>query len=129
MKKEDFLQQVKEEIIQLKERATQEEISRLDWLTFNSTKTNGCFLGQMTGHCLSERSKQLISKTYLDINERNPDHNSAERLLNQIPYSTQTYRKGNYYTALEKACYFFSLNEIFMIFEYLKGSKESIDFI
>lgn len=71
-KKQKFLKEVMHEINMLKQHATQEEISRLDFRWFSPDSTRNCIYGQMTGDCTSLRAKELmdLSCIRLIINKR-----------------------------------------------------------
>lgn len=65
--KKDFYQMVIEEAQHLREHATDEEKSKLDFDKLRVSSVVLCIYGQMTGVCNSPRAKELFSKTFEDI--------------------------------------------------------------
>jgi len=65
MIKKYFIQQVVKELRALKKNATEKELGKLDFESFNSANPNKCIYGQMTGHCRGRRAKILINKCCL----------------------------------------------------------------
>jgi len=49
-----------EEANNLRNNATKEELSRLDFSNLNSQNSETCIYGQMTGYCFSKRANELI---------------------------------------------------------------------
>lgn len=67
MEKSKFFEEVKAELVHLRDTATQEEIKKLNFSEFDHTVRYACIYGQMTGSCGSARAKQLTPKTYGDV--------------------------------------------------------------
>lgn len=63
MKKEVFLAIVLASVLELKAKATPEEIGNLNYNTLRPTSQIGCLLGQMTGNYENERALELAPKT------------------------------------------------------------------
>lgn len=62
MKKKEFIAMVKEEIINIKKHASDEELNRLDFNKFNPWYASQDIYGQMTGYCFNARTLGLIKK-------------------------------------------------------------------
>ena len=60
--KKQFLDEVKQEIENIKFYATDKEKQKLDFDTFDPDKTNFCVYGQLTGHCEYTKAIKLIRK-------------------------------------------------------------------
>lgn len=55
-------QQARQEIENIKEFATAEELKRLNFYTFRPRSGTKCIYAQMTGSCISDRAEYLIEK-------------------------------------------------------------------
>lgn len=119
MKKAEFLQMVKNELDTIKAKATKYEIEKLNFRSFSHNLSNRCIYGQMTGSCYSERAKELMPKTFDDIDNTWDD-------WYYIPFSRQKMKKGEAYTALEKYLYMVKAPMHEKIIEYLKGETSEI---
>lgn len=62
MKKSTLVSLVKKEVKKLKQNATQEEISRLNFRRLNPENVFSCIYGQLTEKCYSPRAHELINK-------------------------------------------------------------------
>lgn len=60
--KEQFIWDVINEALAIRENATQEERNNLNYFELNASNIHKCIYGQMTGHCNSDRSLELIRK-------------------------------------------------------------------
>lgn len=60
--KKQFIEDVKKEARALKENATKEETSRLDFDDLDPNSPTRCVYGQMTGSCQNDRAVDLIKK-------------------------------------------------------------------
>lgn len=60
--KAQFLEDVRAEVVALRENATKEELSELSVGLLSSNDTRKCIYGQMTGDCYSERADALLDK-------------------------------------------------------------------
>lgn len=65
--KKEFLKDVAHEINQLKNNATKEELTRLDFSTLNPNKAPLCIYGQITGSCENKRTKELMNKSCIRV--------------------------------------------------------------
>lgn len=63
MEKQTFLAMVLASVLELKDNATNEEVARLDFATFNSASYNSCVLGQLTWNAHSDRAEELAEKS------------------------------------------------------------------
>lgn len=136
MDKQELISLVKDEAKLLREKATQEERNKLNYLQFNPAKPSRCIYGLMTGRCTTERAHQLIDQC-------------ASKLLVQ-PYSCAELDlctingkhslKGNYRSLGGELAYFSPI-ECFIWFEqnqengnnkllidYIKGEVEELNF-
>jgi len=62
MQKEKILTYVQQEIDNLREYATDEQKSKLDFSNFDPDKVHYCIYGQMTGNCYSQEAIKLMKK-------------------------------------------------------------------
>lgn len=60
--KKQFLDEVKQEIENIKKFATDKEKQNLDFDSFNADSPTSCIYGQLTGDCESDRAIKLIRK-------------------------------------------------------------------
>lgn len=67
MEKSEWLIDVKAEIDALKENATREELSRLDYNSFDPKHADHCVYGQLTGDCATPRAKELMDAACLRV--------------------------------------------------------------
>lgn len=125
MRKKDFLDLVMIELNHIKENATTKEIDKLNINFFDHTDSYCCIYGLMTGECSSERARELYSKSFDTISDNNWEV--------YTPFSQQTMRKGNEFTALEKYLFMISpkqdlseSNKYKEIISYLKGEINEI---
>ncbi len=118
MKKSEFLDMVQIELDTIKQNATQEEINKLNFDSFNFCNASDCIYGQMTGKCNSDRAKQLYPKSFAlvynlaSINETNR-------------FKQQSLNKGDFYTPLEKYLFMVRTNNGYKS----KKHKEVIDYL
>lgn len=61
MDNQEFFKRTLEEITNLKQYATKEEINKLDFTDLNPNLRYSCIYGQMTGNCWSPRALELIT--------------------------------------------------------------------
>ena len=121
MEKSVFLKEVKAELDNIKSRATETEIARLNFEAFEHDSRTACIYGQLTGNCDSQRANELQEKTYDRVQAEgecvSPTYN---------PFKKQDFSKGNSYTALEK--YLFMVKPVThgRLIQYLKGEIKSI---
>lgn len=122
MKKSEFLLEVKAELDNIKSKATQEEISRLDFKDFNHTFSDKCIYGQMTGWCSNDRAIELSPKVYKSI---------SKKIINRyLPFSQQSMStKYQSYTALEKYLFMVKISMHEKIISYLKGEIDTIELV
>lgn len=120
----DFLRLVREELDLIKANATKEEISRLDFDTFNYENRGQCIYGQMTGNCFSKRASEIMGKKIstldTDLPKNNPnfnfDHFDPDKSLG-VPLR---------YTYLEQYLFWSSSLVHSKIISYLKGEIDDI---
>ena len=62
MKKKQYLDAVLQEVENLKKFANKNEINKLDINWFDAFTPRTCLYGQLTGHCTSNRAKELMDK-------------------------------------------------------------------
>lgn len=58
----NLLEEVRKEAALLREHATKEERSRLDFRLLNAWDVSKCVYGQITGDCRSNRAEELLNK-------------------------------------------------------------------
>lgn len=142
MDKNDFLEDVRQEIENIKKYATKEEKKKLDSFYFDPEDPNKCIYGLMTGYCRNDRAKFLISKCCVSIIE-----NSFYANLN-IEYLKVDVRGDNELLIDAKSCrldskddnhdglwYISSLEQYIMrseanndqIISYIKGETDSLE--
>lgn len=114
MKAEDFLLEVIKEVEHLRDNATQDEKDRLNFDSFDFTNSNRCIYGLMTGHCSSERAKELYPKNIRGLNlhcdiENGTNFTCLERYLFIV--ATSDYRKSKMHEN---------------IIDYIKGESDMI---
>jgi hypothetical protein len=114
MEIKEFMLAVREELDTIKERATKEEISKLDFTTFNKQLEKFCIYGQMTGFCSSGRAKEIMEKTFYRISAHWPIH---ELTLGVFPL----------YTHLEYYLLHADRKTEKEIIQYLKGEISEIE--
>lgn len=111
--KKDFLIEVMSEIDRIKSKATKEEISLLNFKSFNHYSSGSCIYGQMTGSCDSRRAEKLMRKSYANI--------SLNLISKKDNFKDQDFQKGCCFTALEKYLYMVGATMHEKIIKYLKG--------
>jgi hypothetical protein len=113
MKRKEFNEMVSKEINHLRTHATDEEKSRLDFETFDRSDDRYCIYGQMTGNCFPDRAKVLMPKIY-------------DRISGKKGYSFnfQSFKKGIYFTALEKYLFMVNSKKHLEIINYIKGDSQ-----
>lgn len=122
MKKSEFLLEVKAELDNIKSKATQEEISKLDFNGFDHKYNDTCIYGQMTGWCNSDRAKELSPKVYKTI--------TKTVIEGYLPFSKQNMSTNEKrYTALEKYLYMVKRPMHEKIISYLKGEIDTIELV
>lgn len=121
-KKQMFLQEVKQELDTIKEKATKTEIGNLNFDRFNHNSVSNCIYGQMTGDCDSPRAKELYPKKYDDV------WDESIAVVGEInrSFKSQSMREGTYLTALEKYLYMTTRNKHNEVIKYLKGEINEI---
>ena len=94
MKKKEFLEMVMTEIETIKERATPEEIGKLDFESLRVQTPKLCIYGQMTGHCQSERANEISHKVFAHI--------AIDENFNQLSFTKwEKHVSGKHVTSLE----------------------------
>ena len=118
MKKEEFLQMVKDELDTIKTTATKNEIQRLDFKIFDEASSELCIYGQMTSHCSSARAFELMPKKFEFF---------AGESFSFVPFSKISFREGTKFTALEKYLVMVDKKMHKQIIQYLKGEINVIN--
>ncbi len=131
MDKIKLVQLVRKEAENIKKNATKEEISFLDFEMLQSSQSNSCIYGQMTGSCWSKRTAKLIE----ECTERMYIQNPGESSLNKCTLSSKLISKikftihRDYYSPIECFIYF-SENETNgnneALINYLKGNTKEL---
>ena len=122
MLKKEFILLVISEIENIKLNATIKEKSKLNISSFNYDNDFRCLYGQMTGSCDSKRAKELTPKIFFDA-AGNKSSNNREKV---IPFSNHNFKKGNFYTPLEKYLFMVKSNVHENIINYLKGTVNEL---
>ena len=120
MEKNVFFAQVKKELVNLRKKATQEEIKKLNFAQFDHTVKYACIYGQMTGNCASERAKKLQPKTYGYIGNFGKKRSKFE---------VHDFDEGNRFTALEKYLYMCTKAQQRLIFQFLRKKINNIEIV
>lgn len=118
MKKSEFLCMVQHELNTIKEKATKEEIEKLNFYAFNHDSSSSCIYGQMTGYCRSIRANELYPKNFDSI---------GIKLDNKyVPFTKQAFVDGAWFTPLEKYLFMVKEPQHKKLIQYLKGEIETI---
>ncbi len=139
-KKADFLQAVMHEINMLKQHATPEELSKLDFGNLNGAFATTCIYGQMTGDCTTRRAKELMDASCIrvmdinfiqkDIDIDDPDFNVNGAYTGQ---SWQPFEEG--FDRIYRTYRYMSVLEAYIItkdakneevIKYLKGEIDTL---
>ena len=91
--RKQFLADVKAEVEALKANATPEEISKLNFETFNHMKPKDCIYGQMTGDCKSPRAKELMDSACVRVMK---DISGVQTIAGESFSFVQKYINGEY---------------------------------
>lgn len=110
--RQEFVNEVMEEIKHLKRNATKSEKRRLNFDTFIYSHPLQCIYGQLTGNCSSRRALELYPKTYAIVNLR---------VGSKDTFEGQSFLKGIDYTPLEKYLYMVDIHVRRNILEFIKG--------
>lgn len=119
MEKKKFIKKVQKELEKIKEKATKEEISKLDFNSFRHDSQIACIYGQMTGDCDSPRAVEIKKKTFKEIDGFG--NNSG------YSFKNQDFQKGKEFTALEKYLFMVDSTQHKALIQYLKGETNKID--
>lgn len=121
MKKSEFLQMVQVELDAIRERATDEEKSRLNFDSFSYYTRDACIYGQMTGVCDSTRAREIFSKMF-----------KLAAAYNRTPFSLQFFTQGDGFTPLEKYLFMVATKggrkslQHKRLIQYIKGEIDTI---
>ena len=96
MNRKEFFEEVVEEINTIIDKATDEELYKLDEDWLDAGDGERCIYGQMTGDCDSDRAKELMSKGFSSLWSFERADHSAPRKQDFI-----TTKDDFLYTALE----------------------------
>jgi len=120
MEKSLFFAEVKNELIRIRKKATQEEIKKLNFAKFDHKSTYACIYGQMTGDCKSDRANKLQPKQYEYIGAYGSK---------KFKFEVQTFEDGYRFTALEKYLYMCTKAQQRLIFQYLRKKIDNIEIV
>lgn len=109
---------VQEELDTIKEKATKEEISRLNFEEFYYLGYDQCIYGQMTGDCGSQRAVEIYPKKFSEL----IDLFSTEI----VKFSAHDFSRGNSFTPLEEYLCMVKPEQHEKLIKYLKGEIETI---
>lgn len=121
--KKQFLKEVVAELDTIREKATKEELKRLDFNKFRFYKPENCIYGQLTGNCHSIRAAVIMPKSYSGITSIN---GNIEK-INPIDFSQLDTGRGRLFTALEQYLYIVDSDKHREILQYLKGEIKTIE--
>ena len=138
---EQFHEEVLQEAKNIKQHATPEEISRLDFETLDPTKLKSCIYGQMTGNCDSYRGIELIEKcairfvrdssiSYIRIEgfERIQEHISGATVHDLYNKRPSRFDRGDvsHYSTIESYIFLPYANNAGLI-AFIKGEAETVE--
>ena len=116
MTKELFLSEVVSEINHIREVATPEEKSKLVLEKLDVSSPYFCIYGLMTGHCLSNRAKEITPKKYTYL--------TTDSYCDDFSFKTKGI-KG--FTAMEKFLMISNNQEIENILSYIKNETSELN--
>lgn len=119
MTKEEVYNGIVEEIKTIREKATSEEKANLNKLDFERYSVTRCIYGLMTGHCSSNRAKELMPKS-IDNYPKFTDN-----LIGFFGVAAMTNSK-QIYTLLEMALFELSDYIINNIIDYIKEETDQL---
>jgi hypothetical protein len=108
-----MIKAVLKELKAIKVNATPEEINRLDFSTLATRSTCGCYYGQMTGNCRSDRAQELYAKCMTE-NDMNPHLNDSSLVKRYTSLEIYSYNNSYDYKTQQR------------IINYLKGGQKTI---
>lgn len=117
-RKLDFIQQVKDEVIDIKSIYNDGSLGSLDESTVDPKSGGNCIYGQLT---------KLVSKREEKIELEKSICPKSYGLLNVNINENCFFFRGSSYTALEKYIYNCSRRAMIDIVRYIKGDKLSLD--
>lgn len=123
---------VKKEATLLRENATSEEKSRLNFNFFNPTMVDSCIYGQMTGHCDNLRANELIEKSCPRVfnNDKNGSLNEDDIRLNGSPINRS---RHSYWSPIEiyvyKNRHGVNVQNNKYLINYIKGDTDKLKFL
>lgn len=123
MKRKSFLLMVKDELETIKQKATIDEINKLDFSKFNHTNLCNCIYGQMTGHCNSTRAMEIFEKTFYNVCSTDDDDDFKK----YVAFKNHDFTKGHTCTALEKFLFMISAENHLLLIRYLKDEIKIIN--
>lgn len=121
---EDLNELVKKEAKKLREFATKDELNKLDFIILDSTSTENCIYGQMTGSCYSSRASELLNLCAIPY----VDYFGGEPQLT-LDFSYYTMRA---YSPIEYFIYKYQHNGYknnMILIDYLQGKRDTLEFI
>jgi hypothetical protein len=116
-----YFNNVKKEIINLRNHATKEELNRLDFNELDGLNGTKCIYGQMAKHCHTDRALELIKKCCKT--KTSFESLSDDETQSVIPRSESEFS----FSYLEHfICNYLDHNE--MVIKYLKGESDELNF-
>jgi hypothetical protein len=128
MKLLEFLRMVRVEATHIRDNATKEEKSRLDFDELKPKTISNCIYGQMTGFCESKRAIELYPKSLYWIREfdySNSDYNLHEALYRIEKTLLRGFNLDTSYTPLEMYAITKGANNEGLI-KYIKGINKTL---
>lgn len=127
---------VKEEARKLRENATPEELSKLDFQTLDYDNISMCIYGQMTGNCLSDRANELVIKCCDKIYSTEIGKIKlfcnilSESILEGKPFKIMSGSRLNYYISpIERFICVENNGNISRLVKYLKKETDELNFV
>jgi len=77
----------------------------------------------MTGTCNSDRARAIAPKKFADVDAEN----CSISVNHKYKFKDQSFKKGTYFTALEKYLYMCPKTTHKHIFDFLKGKVKTLD--
>lgn len=134
MDKQEFLQEVQEELDNIKTKATKKEINNLKFKDLMHDSSSSCIYGLLTGDCKSDRAKELSPKNYyyVQLDEFEKDPWAILTNDNFYPFEEQDFKTSSVigygvFTALEKYLFMVDPLKHKQIIKYLKGTLKTIN--
>jgi hypothetical protein len=129
MKLLEFLKMVRVEATHLRDNATKEEKSKLDFDELMVLNVSNCIYGQMTGNCNSYRAKELYTKKFDSmVSFYAKDIGAVAKIANPMTEkekAVRSYRGFGQYTPIELYVTSLAANNEGLI-KYIKGINKTL---